>query len=262
MGYTEEFSGEFNYVKQKSIFKPQSHELFSTWRMMNVRCYDSRHQSYHRYGGRGIKVCIDWRWDNPYGFSNFLRDMEPRPINKTLDRINNNSGYDKNNCKWSTKREQQNNYSRNPKRNSDEVCIETIGDTLKVLVCLNGRGTIVGCFTKNEIELAIDRRDFVVNLKKKHSDDEILEITKSLDKFTPVNKRLRVNKTSEYFGVSWDSSKCKWRATISYQINKDSPLINHHIGRFKSELEAKSAVDDFLIKISENGWYKKGFTDG
>lgn len=71
---------------------------------MKSRCENPKATAYERYGGAGIKVCRRWQ-----KFENFLEDMGERPDGKTLDRINNLKGYSKENCRWATIKEQQNN---------------------------------------------------------------------------------------------------------------------------------------------------------
>jgi hypothetical protein len=74
---------------------------YNTWCAMKQRCNYKKSISYKHYGGRGIKVCDRWNV-----FDNFLEDMGERPDGMTLDRIDNNSNYYKENCKWSTWGEQ------------------------------------------------------------------------------------------------------------------------------------------------------------
>lgn len=83
---------------------------YNIWSGMKARCYNHNEVCYYRYGGRGITVCE--RWLN--SFENFFDDMGCRPSKKhSLDRIDNDKGYCKENCKWSTAREQANNTRRN-----------------------------------------------------------------------------------------------------------------------------------------------------
>lgn len=82
--------------------------LYTVWRGMLHRCYNPKAKQFKDYGGRGIKVCPEWR-DN---FRQFAADMTPRPIGYTLDRIDNDKGYSPKNCKWSTRKEQQRNQRR------------------------------------------------------------------------------------------------------------------------------------------------------
>jgi hypothetical protein len=87
-------------------------KLHSVWYMMNYRCDVPTFKEYMAYGGRGIKVCARWSWDNPDGFKNFVEDVFPRPEGLTLDRINNNGHYQKSNCRWATGEEQRANQGR------------------------------------------------------------------------------------------------------------------------------------------------------
>lgn len=82
---------------------------YAAWENMIQRCTNPNSASWLRYGGRGITVCARWS-----DFRNFLADMGERPSsNHSLDRIDNDSGYHPENCKWATKAQQCNNKSNN-----------------------------------------------------------------------------------------------------------------------------------------------------
>lgn len=81
--------------------------IYSTWKNMLGRIRCKTNQSYLLYGGRGITVCERWN-----KFENFFEDMKNTyKSNLTIDRIDNNKGYNKKNCKWATIAEQNRNKS-------------------------------------------------------------------------------------------------------------------------------------------------------
>lgn len=81
---------------------------YRAWWAMKSRCNNPKNRRYKDYGGRNIKICERWKV-----FENFHKDMGDKPSVKSLDRIDNNKGYEPSNCKWSTSIEQLNNTRRN-----------------------------------------------------------------------------------------------------------------------------------------------------
>lgn len=84
-------------------------KTYISWDGMKQRCYNVNHKAYFRYGGKGILVCS--RWKN--SFVNFLKDMGEKPEGLSLDRIDNEGNYCKENCRWATRKQQQNNTRKN-----------------------------------------------------------------------------------------------------------------------------------------------------
>lgn len=79
---------------------------YNTWSSMIQRCTNKNHVAYKNYGGRGIDVCAEWR----DSYENFLSDMGRKPSkHHSIERINVDGGYSKDNCIWATYTDQQNN---------------------------------------------------------------------------------------------------------------------------------------------------------
>jgi len=86
---------------------------FQAWSSIKKRCLKPNNNQYKDYGARGISICKEWK----NSFEDFYKDMGPRPsLKHSIDRIDNNKGYSKENCRWATMSEQNLN-----KRNSRKL---------------------------------------------------------------------------------------------------------------------------------------------
>ena len=97
----------------------KKHGMYGTrtywaWHNMKQRCYNPRHDSYPNYGGRGIKVCEDWK-----DFKSFYADMGECPEKMTLERVDNTKGYYLENCQWVSHKVQARNRRNNKIKLSD-----------------------------------------------------------------------------------------------------------------------------------------------
>lgn len=83
----------------------RKHFMYGAYRAMKQRCYNPNNSGYKWYGKQGITVCDRWM----KSFWSFVEDMGERPKGYSLDRRDNLLGYSKENCKWSTPKEQTQN---------------------------------------------------------------------------------------------------------------------------------------------------------
>lgn len=175
--------------------------LYNIWQSMKQRCYNVNSVKYKNYGGRGIKVCEEWRNDfhcfkawaleNGYDYNKTRKEQ-------SIDRINNNGNYEPSNCRFVS----HSNNCRNKNNN--------------VLLTKNNQTKTIAEWCK---ELQLNQR-LVSNRAKKYTNiDEILS------KENLLRKKHKSN-TGE-FGISKDKK------------NKYQLYLNHkYIGQFKTLKEA------------------------
>lgn len=149
-----------NTSKLKLSHGMSRNPTYITWINMKARCLDSNREEYFNYGGRGITY--DPRWES---FENFLEDMGERPEGMTLDRVDVNGPYTKDNCRWTDKYVQSHNRRKQNKSTSQYLGVSFCRMTGKWVSKLRyeGRNIIFERFDKEvEAALAYDEASFKV----------------------------------------------------------------------------------------------------
>ena len=108
----------------------RSNSVYPVWNAMKQRCQNPRDKGYENYGGRGIDVCEKWQT-----FEGFIEDMGLPPFKGAmLDRRDNDKGYNKDNCRWSTRKEQNSNTRKNVLYlyNGQQLSLRAIAEQAKI----------------------------------------------------------------------------------------------------------------------------------
>jgi len=107
--------GKEQRIKSLTIHGLTNHKLYSVYSSIKQRCYDKNSHKYKNYGGRGITICDEWRNDfkkfYDWAINNGYKEEKlPNGINNlTIGRIDNDSNYCPENCRWETNKQQMNN---------------------------------------------------------------------------------------------------------------------------------------------------------
>lgn len=86
-------------MRIKSSGRAEHFVEYRAWQSMKDRCYNPNNVGFKNYGGRGIRVCDEWR----KSFAAFYAHMGDRPKDHSLDRIDNDRDYEPGNCRWASR---------------------------------------------------------------------------------------------------------------------------------------------------------------
>lgn len=92
---------------ERFMTRKRDNPAYSSWYNMKDRCTNPNNNKFRIYGGKGISYTDKWKL-----FEGFLEDMGPRPTGTSLDRIDGNKGYYKENCRWADSYTQSTNIQR------------------------------------------------------------------------------------------------------------------------------------------------------
>lgn len=149
-------------------------KIYSVWEGIKGRCLNKNNKYYWNYGGRGIGVCDEW-----LEFENFYKDMGEIPVkNYEIDRIDNNKGYSKENCRWVEKSVNQHN--RNSLKNSSSkykgVLYYKAYKKWSANIFKKGKNYFLGYFETQE-EAAIAYNNKAVELYGEFASPNVIEET-------------------------------------------------------------------------------------
>lgn len=204
-------------------------KLYYIWGNMKFRCYSPKHCHYEYYGGRGIKVCDEWKsdfmafydWAISHGYEESL----------TIDRIDVNGNYCPENCRWVTKQIQSINRRKFKKNKSGYVGVYKKPGCHRwcSTISFNKKSVHLGSF-KTQKEALAARNNYIIMHGLPYVIQEYIGETHVLNKI----KKRSVRNTSGYSGIYFNKSSNKWVASVS------TKRIGQHYNTLEEALEARN----------------------
>lgn len=132
-------------IESKTTHKLTKHRLYGTWNQIMQRCNNPKHKAYKNYGGRGITVCDEW-----LDVKNFIDDMYSSYREcLTIDRIDVDGNYCKDNCRWVDSTIQNRNTRKTRTNNTSGyrgVSFFKRDDKWRAQICVNNKTKHIGYF--------------------------------------------------------------------------------------------------------------------
>jgi hypothetical protein len=206
------------------------HPLYRTWHNMLKRCYLPSESNFQNYGGRGIKVEESW-----WHFKNFLKDMGEKPTHHhSLDRIDNELGYSKYNCRWATRSEQCCNRRKFKNNTTGETGIVKVSYSYLARFDYENKRYDIGRFTT--FEKAVEARRAFVKMF-------LIDRNKAIESIS--------NETV------WNNSKTKVRGVTphkdgGYLVRVTIKGQRYYVGYYKNLEDATNARYRFIEERNRN----------
>lgn len=195
-------------------------KTYKVYRSMINRCITD-----HNYFSRGISVCNRWL-EEIDGFRNFLEDMGPSPEGMSIDRIDNDKGYYKENCRWTSSSVQNHNKrKRKDAKTSEYIGVSYFEKHAKWAMQIMFEGSRITKMFEDELSAAI----YYDNLSEKYYNDRP-------NKTEPKEVTPYQNKVG---GVSFDKKTSKFRVRITVDGKRKS------LGAYDTEEEAEEVLKKY-----------------
>ena len=143
-------------IKHNYAHRGKIHPLYIIWALIKTRCNNPKNKSYKNYGGRGIKICEEWR-NNPKAFIEWALKHDWKK-GLEIDRINNNGGYLPNNCRFVSRYVNATNKRKKSNTGYIGVHLSKFDNRYYAYIKYKGKRQHIGCFgTAIDAALARDK---------------------------------------------------------------------------------------------------------
>ena len=163
---------------------------YASWHSMNMRCKDGRDDYY-----LNVKVCDRWK----DSFEAFYEDMGPRPEGTTLDRIDGNKGYYKDNCRWSVSSVQQANRRMLWRNTSGFIGIAFDKRRSKWKMQIRNKGEIKIIYAESKTVAVMLREAYILHFRLSHRAniagsnlEELKNILDGLSSWVDVETKIKI----------------------------------------------------------------------
>ena len=230
---------------KKSIHGVSGHPLYGTWCKMRARCLSEKDANYKNYGGRGIKICDEWK-DSPKVFIEWSENNGwSEGCGLSLDRIDVNGDYSPSNCRWATTYIQNNN-----RRNNRYVTYNGETHTIKEWSDLTGISTQALAYRLNNPKWTLDEvfnTKFNGSWSCKHNEDYNLAEIYNEEQEDKLKKLKHIQELCE-------ADEVKPREGITYDTNFEYNGVTHTIREWA---EFMGFAPKVLLRRLKLGWAMK-----